>query len=101
GDRHARRRALAPRLRRGVAPCRRRRASICGSITPERIVMFSLTTAEWAWDGLRLLAVPALVALNAFFVASEFALVAVRKTRVEELVRQGAGGAKVRPGGHD
>src|SRR5262249_55015147 len=39
-------------------------------------------------------AVPALVALNAFFVAAEFALVAVRKTRVEELVRQGAGGAR-------
>jgi putative hemolysin len=40
-----------------------------------------------------LLAVPALVALNAFFVAAEFALVAVRKTRVEEMVRQGVRGA--------
>ena len=29
---------------------------------------------------------PLLVALNAFFVAAEFALVAVRRTRVEEMV---------------
>jgi CBS domain containing-hemolysin-like protein len=39
-------------------------------------------------------AVPLLVALNGFFVAAEFALVAVRKTRVEELVGQGARRAK-------
>jgi putative hemolysin len=43
---------------------------------------------------LGLLAVPALVALNGFFVAAEFALVAVRRTRVEELVNQGRLGAK-------
>ena len=43
---------------------------------------------------LGLLAVPALVALNGFFVAAEFALVAVRATRVEELVNQGRTGAK-------
>src|SRR5438132_1978393 len=30
-----------------------------------------------------------LIGLNAFFVASEFALVSVRKTRIEELVAQG------------
>jgi putative hemolysin len=47
-----------------------------------------------AWDVLRLLSVPLLVALNAFFVAAEFALVAVRKTRVEEMARQGVGGAR-------
>lgn len=33
--------------------------------------------------------IPLLVAINAFFVAAEFALVAVRRTRVEELVNQG------------
>jgi putative hemolysin len=33
-----------------------------------------------------LLAVPLLVALNAFFVAAEFSLVAVRRTRVEEMI---------------
>ena len=43
---------------------------------------------------LGLLAIPALVALNGFFVAAEFALVAVRKTRVEELVNQGVPRAK-------
>ena len=52
------------------------------------------TGGHWAWTALALLAVPALVALNGFFVAAEFALVAVRKTRVEEMVRQGVGGAK-------
>jgi CBS domain containing-hemolysin-like protein len=40
-----------------------------------------------------LLSVPLLVAVNGFFVAAEFALVAVRKTRVEELVNQGRAGA--------
>jgi putative hemolysin len=38
---------------------------------------------------LGLLAIPFLVALNGFFVAAEFALVAVRRTRVEEMVNQG------------
>jgi CBS domain containing-hemolysin-like protein len=42
---------------------------------------------HWGWAVLGLLSVPALVALNAFFVAAEFALVAVRKSRVEEMVR--------------
>lgn len=37
----------------------------------------------------RLLAVLVLVGANAFFVATEFALVGVRRTRVEELVRAG------------
>jgi CBS domain containing-hemolysin-like protein len=36
-----------------------------------------------------LILIPLLVAMNAFFVAAEFALVAVRRTRVEELVKQG------------
>jgi CBS domain containing-hemolysin-like protein len=47
----------------------------------------------WLWILLGLLTIPALVALNAFFVAAEFALVAVRRTRVEELVSQGVKGA--------
>lgn len=41
-----------------------------------------------------LLLIPILVAINAFFVAAEFALVAVRRTRVEELVNQGDPRAK-------
>jgi CBS domain containing-hemolysin-like protein len=49
---------------------------------------------SWELDVLKLVAVPALVALNGLFVATEFSLVAVRKTRVEELVRRGIKGAK-------
>jgi putative hemolysin len=49
---------------------------------------------SWIWDLLGLLTIPSLVALNAFFVAAEFALVAVRKTRVEEMVGQGLQGSK-------
>ncbi|MBN9118894.1 MAG: HlyC/CorC family transporter [Planctomycetes bacterium] len=40
-----------------------------------------------------LVAIPLLVAVNGFFVAAEFALVAIRKTRVEELVNQKRAGA--------
>jgi len=42
----------------------------------------------------KLLAVVALVLANGFFVASEFALVAVRRSRVDELVAKGVLGAK-------
>jgi CBS domain containing-hemolysin-like protein len=49
---------------------------------------------HWVWDVLGLLTVPALVVLNGLFVAAEFALVSVRKTRVEELVAQGVAGAR-------
>ena len=45
-------------------------------------------------DVLGILLVPALVVLNGLFVAAEFALVSVRKTRVEELVGQGVKGAR-------
>jgi CBS domain containing-hemolysin-like protein len=45
------------------------------------------------WDWLAILAVPALVFLNGFFVAAEFSLVAVRRTQVEEMVRQGLRGS--------
>jgi putative hemolysin len=38
---------------------------------------------------LGLLAIPVLIAINGYFVAIEFALVAMRKTRVEELLQQG------------
>ena len=43
----------------------------------------------WWRDTLGLLSIPVLVFLNGFFVAAEFALVAVRKTRVEEMISQG------------
>ena len=38
---------------------------------------------------LELLAVAALILLNAFFVAAEYGLVTSRRTRIEELVHQG------------
>ncbi len=41
-----------------------------------------------------LLAIPILIAINALFVGVEFALVTVRKTRVEEMMTQGVRGAK-------
>lgn len=44
---------------------------------------------------MRLALVPALVLLNGFFVAAEFALVAVRKTQVEEFVRQNRRGGRL------
>lgn len=57
-----------------------------------------MTLAEmpsWAWSTLGLLSVPALVFLNGLFVAAEFALVSVRRTRVEELIRLRLKQAKV------
>lgn len=45
--------------------------------------------------GFQLILVFILVLLNGFFVASEFALVGVRKTRIEELVKKGNRSAKI------
>jgi CBS domain containing-hemolysin-like protein len=54
----------------------------------------SLPASEFWWfDLLKLLSLPALVALNAFFVAAEFALVAIRHTKVEEMANRGVTGA--------
>jgi putative hemolysin len=48
----------------------------------------------WQLSVLGLACIPALVLLNAFFVAAEFALVALRRTRIEELVAQNVPGAR-------
>ena len=59
-------------------------------------ILFAEAVAEtnpWL-TALGLFSVPILVAANAFFVAAEFALVAVRPTRVEELVQRGIKGAR-------
>jgi CBS domain containing-hemolysin-like protein len=53
-----------------------------------------VTEDHWVIDVVRLLVVPLLVLLNGLFVAAEFALVAVRRTRVEEMVQRGLPGAK-------
>lgn len=52
------------------------------------------TDLHWVWVVLGLLSIPALVAVNGYFVAAEFALVAIRRTRVEELLNQGVRGAR-------
>ena len=49
---------------------------------------------SWIWTTFGLLSIPLLVALNGFFVAAQFALLAVRRTRVEEMIAQGKKGAK-------
>ncbi len=50
--------------------------------------------SPYLWIALSLLSIPALIVLNGLFVAAEYSLVAVRKTRVEELVARGVKGAK-------
>ncbi|HEY1784774.1 MAG TPA: CNNM domain-containing protein, partial [Pirellulales bacterium] len=42
---------------------------------------------DWFWTVLGVLAVPFLVLVNALFVAAEFSLVSVRRTRVDEMVK--------------
>ena len=56
------------------------------------MIVFAVDPSESAglgWTIFSLLLLPALVLLNGLFVAAEFALVSVRKTRVEELVQRG------------
>jgi CBS domain containing-hemolysin-like protein len=48
-----------------------------------------ITLAEAFW---KIFVIFAVVATNAFFVASEFALVSVRRTRIQKLVEDGGGG---------
>ncbi len=49
---------------------------------------------HWVLDVAGLLLIPALVVLNGLFVAAEFSLVSVRKTRIEELIQRGVGSAR-------
>src|SRR5947207_13967654 len=76
-------RPTAPARRGG--PCLRSRRTVLFAAEPGPTPTLSV---------IGLLSVPALIAVNGFFVAAEFALVAVRKTRVEELVNLGRSGAK-------
>lgn len=55
--------------------------------------MFAAAAVDPTWTVVGLVAIPVLVAVNGFFVAAEFALVAVRKTRVEELVNRDSPGS--------
>jgi putative hemolysin len=49
---------------------------------------------QWVLDVAGLLLIPALVVLNGLFVAAEFSLVSVRRTRIEELIHRGVGSAR-------
>ena len=49
-------------------------------------ILFGLMTIR---DLMELASIPALILLNGLFVAAEFALVSVRRTRVEEMIRDG------------
>jgi putative hemolysin len=49
---------------------------------------------SWTLDVIGLLIVPGLIVLNGLFVAAEFALVSLRRTRVEELIQHNTAGAK-------
>lgn len=53
-----------------------------------------METHDWILAVLGLVSIPLLVAVNGLFVAAEFALVAMRKTRIEEMVNRGQKGAK-------
>jgi putative hemolysin len=58
-----------------------------------QVLLASETELALGWSVVALLAVPALVVLNGLFVAAEFALVSLRRTRIEELVHRGVKGA--------
>jgi hypothetical protein len=53
------------------------------------------TSSHWLWNLAGLLLIPALVLLNGLFVAAEFSLVSVRKTRIEELIERGVKSARL------
>jgi putative hemolysin len=57
-------------------------------------VLLAHVESHWVWNALGLLSIPLLVGINGLFVAAEFALVAVRRTRIEELALRGVKGAK-------
>jgi CBS domain containing-hemolysin-like protein len=61
-------------------------------VTPFSSGLFADMT--WVQTGLMILSVIALVVLNGLFVAAEFSLVAVRRTRIEELVQRGVKSAR-------
>src|SRR5262245_25573684 len=62
--------------------------------TSRLLLSIQFNPVDVLWNLLGLASIPALVALNAFFVAAEFSLVAVRKTRLQELIAHGAKGAR-------
>jgi putative hemolysin len=75
--------------------------SICGGNGAQHAVRLEshararrIAPVDLLWNLLQLATIPALVALNGLFVAAEFAMVAVRRTRLEELVAHSIKGAR-------
>jgi CBS domain containing-hemolysin-like protein len=66
-----------------------RRLSACLEVRVRVLLAVDSTYLDILWDVLGLLSIPALIALNALFVAAEFSLVAIRRTRVEEMIARG------------
>ena len=54
----------------------------------------AVSSAGWAMTALKLLVVLVLVSINGFFVAAEFALVGVRRSRIETMAASGSAAAK-------
>ena len=65
-----------------------------GDIDIVHVLFADVSSGDFWWTMLGVVALPVLIALNGFFVAIEFALVAVRRTRIEEMIAQGVKGAK-------
>ena len=69
-------------------------AAYATSFSIDAVATVDVASAPVAWDTpgvifLKLLAIASLVALNGFFVASEFALVKVRTSQLDTLIAQG------------
>src|SRR6185295_5702692 len=69
----------------------RRSSTTSSTRTSSPIGKRDLTLSSVAW---RLLGLLALVCANGFFVAAEFSIVTVRKTRVDQLIAEGHGWAR-------
>ena len=67
-------------------------SAVSGDI--DTVFVLFADVGEFWWTMLGLIVLPVLIALNGIFVAVEFALVAVRKTRIEEMAARGVKGAK-------
>jgi CBS domain containing-hemolysin-like protein len=59
-----------------------------------QVLLVPLAETEWASGVVLLLSVPGLILLNGLFVAAEYSLVSVRRTRVEELIQHGVKSAR-------
>src|SRR5919202_635273 len=83
-----------PASRQPSVPCCRRKNEATGAVGRPDAWKPCRKGGEGMSTGLGLIAVLALVLLNGFFVAAEFALVSVRRSRIEQLVDEGSARAR-------